>query len=49
MDIYSHYLFAEANDILYTIDVSSPPSLELVGEYSFRAPLDDSTPGTRIT
>jgi hypothetical protein len=45
MDIYSHYLFAEANDILYTIDVSSPPSLEIVGEYSFRAPLDDSTPG----
>jgi hypothetical protein len=45
MDIYGHYILAEANDILYVIDVSLPSSLEIVGEHSFKAPLDDSTPG----
>jgi len=44
MDVYGDYLLAEANDVLYTIDASSPPSLEIVGETSFRAPLDDETP-----
>lgn len=44
MDIYGDYLLAEANDILYTIDASSPSSLEIVNEHSFRAAIDDSTP-----
>jgi hypothetical protein len=45
LDIYGDYLIAEANNILYTIDVSSPSSLEIVGEHSFRAPIDEATPG----
>jgi hypothetical protein len=45
MDIFSDYLIAEANDVLNIIDISSPSSLEIVSEYSFRAPLDEETPG----
>ncbi|MFC2070267.1 zf-HC2 domain-containing protein [Chloroflexota bacterium] len=45
MEIHGDYLFTEANDILYTIDASSPSSLEIVNEHSFRAPLDEATPG----
>ncbi len=39
LDIYGDYLLAEANDILYTIDTSSPSSLEIVSQHSFRAPI----------
>lgn len=44
MDVYGEYLLAEANDVLYTIDASSPTSLEIVNETSFRGPLTDDTP-----
>ena len=44
LDIYGEYLLAEANDVLYAIDASSPSSLEIVNEHSFKAPIDDATP-----
>jgi hypothetical protein len=44
MALYGDYLFAEANDVFYTIDASSPSALEIVNEHSFRAAIDDETP-----
>ncbi|MBN1643868.1 MAG: zf-HC2 domain-containing protein [Dehalococcoidales bacterium] len=32
---YGNYLFTEIDDILYTIDISTPSSLRIVSEYSF--------------
>lgn len=43
MNVYGEYLLAEANDVLYTIDIAEPTSLEIVNETSFRGPLNDDT------
>jgi len=33
--LHNGYLYAEVNDILYTIDISNPSSLEIINEYPF--------------
>ncbi len=44
MSLYRNYLFVKANNVFYTIDASSPASLDIVSELSFRGAVDDAKP-----